>query len=160
MRTSAGVLYFASKCDWRSRSLEKNLLRLPSWGRRSDWAVSYGTDQLLTPNFSGGSTLNGTLRGDRWARVLFEQIGWLSEPLYRVDADCSGCTNLKMQTHGKHEKIPPRRKHTTKPTSAQRPRPPQEGARKTTSHALAHTCLLYTSPSPRDLSTSRMPSSA
>ena len=30
------------------------------------------------------------------------QIGWLSEPLHRVDADCSGCTNLKMQTHGKH----------------------------------------------------------
>ena len=25
---------------------------------------------------------------------------------------------------------------------------------------MAHTCLLYTSPSPRDLSTSRMPSSA
>ena len=29
-------------------------------------------------------------------------IGWLSEPLHRVDADCSGCTNLKMQTHGKN----------------------------------------------------------
>ena len=28
------------------------------------------------------------------------------------------------------------------------------------SHALANGCLLYTSPSPRDLSTSRMPSSA
>ena len=28
------------------------------------------------------------------------------------------------------------------------------------SHALSYTCLLYTSPSPRDLSTSRMPSSA
>ena len=27
-------------------------------------------------------------------------------------------------------------------------------------NALAHACLLYTSPSPRDLSTSRMPSSA
>ena len=27
-------------------------------------------------------------------------------------------------------------------------------------HALSKTCLLYTSPSPRDLSTSRMPSSA
>ena len=28
------------------------------------------------------------------------------------------------------------------------------------SHISIHTCLLYTSPSPRDLSTSRMPSSA
>ena len=28
------------------------------------------------------------------------------------------------------------------------------------SHGLYHACLLYTSPSPRDLSTSRMPSSA
>ena len=27
-------------------------------------------------------------------------------------------------------------------------------------HELVHNCLLYTSPSPRDLSTSRMPSSA
>ena len=27
-------------------------------------------------------------------------------------------------------------------------------------HGLYHACLLYTSPSPRDLSTSRMPSSA
>ena len=32
----------------------------------------------------------------------------------------------------------PHRKHTTKPTSALRPRPPRDGARKTTSHALAH----------------------
>ena len=73
--------------------LEKNLLRLHSWGRRSDWAVSYCTDQLLTPNFSGGSTLNGTPGGDRWARVLSGQIGWLSEPLHRFDAGCSGSTN-------------------------------------------------------------------
>ena len=29
-----------------------------------------------------------------------------------------------------------------------------------TLNTIAHTCLLYTSPSPRDLSTSRMPSSA
>ena len=35
--------------------LEKNLLRLHSWDRRSDWVVSYCTDQLLTPNFSGGT---------------------------------------------------------------------------------------------------------
>ena len=61
-------------------------------------------DQLLTPNFSGGSTLNGIPGGDRWARVLCGQIGWLSEPLHRIDADCSGCTNLKMQTHGKKGK--------------------------------------------------------
>ena len=32
--------------------------------------------------------------------------------------------------------------------------------RKTVSLALSNGCLLYTSPSPRDLSTSRMPSSA
>ena len=73
--------------------LEKNLLRLRSWSRRSDWAASYCTDQLLTLTFSGGSTVNGTPGGDRWARVLCGQIGWLSEPLHRVDADCSGCTN-------------------------------------------------------------------
>ena len=27
---------------------------------------------------------------DRWARVLGGQIGWLLEPLHRVDDDCSG----------------------------------------------------------------------
>ena len=64
--------------------------------------MSYCIDQLLTPNFSGGSTLNGTPGGDRWARVLCGQIGWLSEPHHRVYADCSGCTNWKMQTHGKN----------------------------------------------------------
>ena len=53
------------------------------------WAVSYFTDHLMTPYFSGGSTINGT-RGDRWARVLGGQIGWLSDPLHLVDADCSG----------------------------------------------------------------------
>ena len=37
--------------------------------------------------------------------------------------------------------------------------PKEEIATKSRS-AEAHTCLLYTSPSPRDLSTSRMPSSA
>ena len=45
-----------------------------------------------------GAHLNGTPGGDRWARVLCGQTGWLSEPLYRVDADCSECTHLKMQT--------------------------------------------------------------
>ena len=36
---------------------------------------------------------------------------------------------------------------------------PQEYVRRET-YKRAHNCLLYTSPSPRDLSTSRMPSSA
>ena len=120
-------------------NLKKSLLRLPSWGRRSDWALRYCINQLLTPHFPGGSTLNGTPGGARWVRVLCGQSGWLSEPLHRVDADCSGCTNLRMQTHGKEEKIPPHRKHTTKPTSAQRPRPPRDGAQKIMPHALAHT---------------------
>ena len=51
--------------------------------------MSYCTDQLLTPNFSGGSTLNGTPGGDRWARVFGGQTGWLSDPLRRVHAGCS-----------------------------------------------------------------------
>ena len=124
--------------------LEKQLLRLHSLVgskiRLASWlsCVIYFTDQLLTPYFSGGSTLNGTPGGDGWARVLGGQIGWLLEPLHRFDADCSGSMNLKMQTHGKHEKISPDRKHTTKPTSAQRPRPPRDGGRKITSHALVH----------------------
>ena len=102
-----------------------------TWRIAQAWAVlSYYTHQLMTPcsnYFSGRSTLNGTPGGNRWARVLCRKIGWLSEPLHRVDADCSGCTNLEMQTHGKHEKIPLHRKHTTKPTSARRPRPPRDG---------------------------------
>ena len=111
------------------------------------WAVlSYYTDQLMTScskYFSGGSTLNGTPGGDRWARVLCGQIGWLSEPLHRVDADCSGSTNLKMQTHGKNtKKNPPHPKHTTKATAARRPRPTRDGMRGNTSHPLAHTIPL------------------
>ena len=51
--------------------------------------IEYCTDQLLTRNFSRGSTLNGTPGGDRWARVLGGQIGWLSGPLRRVHAGCS-----------------------------------------------------------------------
>ena len=51
--------------------------------------------------------MNGAPGGDRWARVLGGQIGWLSEPLHGFDADCSGSTNLKRQTHRKHEKIRP-----------------------------------------------------
>ena len=34
--------------------------------------------------------MNGTPGGDRWARVLGGQVGWLSEPLHLVDVDCSG----------------------------------------------------------------------
>ena len=57
--------------------------------------MSYCTDQLLTPNFSGGSTLNGTPGWDRWARVFGGQIGWLWDPIHRVHAGCSetGSTN-------------------------------------------------------------------
>ena len=39
------------------------------------WPVSFFTDQLMTPYFSGGSTINGAPGGDRWARVLDGQIG-------------------------------------------------------------------------------------
>ena len=115
--------------------LEKNVLRLHSLVgseiRLVSWlgCVIYFTDQLMTPYFSGGCTLNGTPGGDRWGRVLCEEIGWLSEPLHRFDAVCSGSTNLKMQTHGKHDKIPLHRKHTTKPTPARRPRTPRDGTR-------------------------------
>ena len=81
--------------------------------------MSYCTDQLLAINFSGGSTLNGTPGGDRWARVLGGQIGWLSYPLRRVQAGCSetGSTNdLKMQIHGKRgKKIRPVRNTSLNP---------------------------------------------
>ena len=144
MSTRVGCL--ASNRDWRSRNLKKYLkfegTRMDGTGlSRCELPGSYFADQLkmMTPHFSGVSTLNGTPGGDRWARVIGGQIGWLSEPLHRLDADCFGSTNLKMQTHGKNEKIPPHRKHTTKPTSAQRPRPPRDSARRNTSHALAHT---------------------
>jgi len=95
--------------------------------RLAAWAVSYFTDQLMTPCFSGGSTINGTPGGDRWARVLGGQIGWLTEPLHRVDADCSGPTNLKVQTRKKN---PPHPKHTAESTAARRPRSPRDGARR------------------------------
>ena len=110
------------------------------------WAVlSYHTDQLMTPcstYFLGGSTLNGTPGGDRWARVLGGQVDWLSDPLHRFEAYCSGSRNLTIQTHRKHEKIPPYGKHTTKPTSAQRPRPPRDRPRRNVPQALAHARLL------------------
>ena len=41
-------------------------------------AVSVLTDQLMMLYSSGRSTLNGTYGGDRWARVVGGQIGWLS----------------------------------------------------------------------------------
>ena len=78
-------------------------IRLASWLG----CVIYFTDRLLTPYFSGASTLNSTPGGDKWARVLGGQTGWLSEIIHRVDVECSGSMNLKMQTHGKHEKNPP-----------------------------------------------------
>ena len=58
--------------------------------RAACWAVSYFTDQLMTPYFSAGTTINGAPGGERWARVLGGQIGWLSEPVHLVEADCSG----------------------------------------------------------------------
>ena len=106
-----------SREHWRMALSELGKIMLERTRRIGQaWAVlSYYTDQLMTPcskHFSGGSTLNGTLGGDRRARVLYGQMGWLSEPLHRVDADCSGCTNLKMQTHRKNtKKNPPHPKH-------------------------------------------------
>ena len=146
MRMSAGVLCLTSKCDWRSRSLKRTCWCCTR-GIEDQTAFLVGLCDLLTDQladdaiFSGGSTLNGTPGGDKWARVLCGKIGWLSDPLHRVEADCSGCTSLKMWLP-EQEKIPPHRKHTTKPTSAQRPRPPRDSARRDASHALAHTLPL------------------
>ena len=84
------------------------------------WAVIYFTDQLLTPcskYCSGVSTLNGTPGGNRWARILGGQIGWLSEPLHRFEADC-WVEEFENANSWKAQKIPPHGKHTTKPTSA------------------------------------------
>ena len=60
------------------------------------WAVIFFfTDQLMTPYFSGASTLNGAPDGDRWAQVLGGQIGWPSDRLRRGHAGWSetGSTN-------------------------------------------------------------------
>ena len=70
-----------------------------SKARLTAWAVRYFTDQQMTPYFSGGSTVNGTLGGDRWARVLGGQIGRLSEPRHRVNADCSGSLAASGRVH-------------------------------------------------------------
>ena len=146
MSTGVFLLIVAGKCDWRSRSLKKNWLKLHSlvgWKIRLAsllGCVSYFADQLTddTPYFSGASTINSTPDGDRWARVLGGRIGWLSEPLHLVDADC--CQGLsaigralvhenwkKMWLPQKQEKIPPHRKYTTKATAARRLRPPRDG---------------------------------
>ena len=81
---------------------------------------------MLTTNFSGGSKLNGTPGGDRWARVLGGQIGWLWDPFRRVHAGCSetGSTNEfgNAKTHGKHGK-------KIRPTQ-NTPRSPQQQTRK------------------------------
>ena len=70
--------------------------------------------------FSGGSTLNGTPGGDRWARVLCGQIGGLSEPLHRFNAGCSGSTNEFENANSwkARKKISPLPKHTTESTAA------------------------------------------
>ena len=125
LHMSVVVYSLASNVDCRYRSLKK-YLNLEARG--SNWwlglaDLSFCTDQLMMPcskYSSGGSTLNDTHGGDRWARVLCWKIGWLSEPLNGVDANCSYSTNLQMQTHGKGTKNPPQRKHTTNNTSAQR----------------------------------------
>ena len=128
---STGVFFLASKCDWRSK-LEKNLLRLRSLVGskiRQAGCELLCLSILLTPNFSCGSALNGTPGGDRWARVLCGQIGWLSEPLHRFDTGCSGSTNeFENASSWKARKNPPHAKHTTESTAARRPRPPRESA--------------------------------
>ena len=86
--------------------------------------MSYCIDQLLTPNFSGGSTLNGTPGGDRWAQVLGGQIGWLSDLLRRVHAGCSGTGSTN-----EFENANSRKKHGKKIRPTQNtPRKPQPPA--------------------------------
>ena len=70
---SAVVLCLASIGDRRSRSL-KFFFEVRK-DMDAAWPVSFFTDQLMTPYFSGGSTINGAPGGDRWARVLDGQIG-------------------------------------------------------------------------------------
>ena len=71
--------------------------------RRAAYAVSYVTDQPTPCDSQVGAQEMVHLVGIGWARVVGGQIGRLSLPLHRVDGGCSGSTNLKMQTHGKHE---------------------------------------------------------
>ena len=67
--------------------------------RLISYAVTYFTDQLKASYFSGGSAINGTPGGDRWAQVLGGQIGRLSEPRHRVNADCSGSLAASGRVH-------------------------------------------------------------
>ena len=73
----------------------------------------------MTPYFPGGSKIIGTPGGDRWARVLGGQIGWLSDP------GCSeaGSTNEFENANSwkGREKNSSHPKHTTKFTAARRP---------------------------------------
>ena len=109
LHISTAVGCLASNGDWRSRSLKKHLkferTRMDGTGLSRRELATLLINQLMTPYFSGGSTLSGTPGGDRWAGVLGGQIGWLSECLHPVDADCClglsqpsivySCTNLK-----------------------------------------------------------------
>ena len=114
--------------------------------RLAAWAVSYFTDHLMTPYFSGGRAINGTPGGDRWARVLGGEIGWLSDLLRRVHGGCSETefTNEFENANSwkARQKNSPHPKHTTKSTAARRPRPSRDGARRNTFHVLAHTLPL------------------
>ena len=96
LRMSTAVGCLASNGDWRSRSLKKHLkferTRMDGTGLSRRELATLLINQLMTPYFSGGSTLSGTPGGDRWAGVLGGQIVLLSEPLHRVDADCSEST--------------------------------------------------------------------
>ena len=51
------------------------------------------------------------------------------------------CVRRKKNRKNTHtqKKNPPHPEHTTKSTAARRPRPPRDGVRRNTSHALAHT---------------------
>ena len=49
------------------------------------------------------------------------------------------CAFEEIKTKKKTEKNPPHPKHTTKSTAARPPRPTRDGARRKTSHAVAHT---------------------
>ena len=82
-------------------------------------------------------------------RVLGGQIGWLSESLHLVDIGFAGSLavsgrvllvyEFENANSWKARKNPPHPDHTTKAAAARRPQPPRDGARKNTSHALAHT---------------------
>ena len=104
--------------------------------------MSYIADQLMAPYFSRGRTKNGAPGGDRWARVLGGQIGWLSDPFRRVHVGCSeirSTNEFEIANSWKaRTKISPHPKHTTKITAAQRPRLTRDGARRNTFHVGPH----------------------